>query len=207
MAQFMPFEYDYKTLTEELLFKRYCEGDIKAFDALLERLQGLAYSMILRYVKNQSLADEIFQEVFFKVCKNKDQFREAVSFKSWLVTICRNTCIDYTRKQSREFKTTSMDAGMEDEGRSLSEQIAADVPSPLDEVSCKVEDKELSELLDKLPPEQRDTFYQKVVMEMTFEEIGAAMGCSTNTAKSRYRYALAVLRGLVKRKRLLDKAS
>jgi RNA polymerase sigma-70 factor (ECF subfamily) len=203
----MQFNYDYKSLTEELLFKRYCEGDIKAFDALLERLQGLAYSMILRYVKNVSLADEIFQEVFFKVCKNKDQFREAVSFKSWLVTICRNTCIDYTRKQSREFKTTSLDGGMEDEGRSLAEQIAADAPSPLEEVSFKIEDAHVAELLDNLPAEQRDTFYQKVVMEMTFEEIGAAMGCSANTAKSRYRYALVALRSLVKRKRLLSKAA
>lgn len=203
----MNFPYDYKSLTEELLFKRYCEGDVAAFDALLERLQGLAYSMILRYVKNDALADEIFQEVFYKVCKNKDQFREAVSFKSWLVTICRNTCIDYTRKQSREFKTTSLDGGMEDEGRSLAEQIAADAPSPLEEVSFKIEDAHVAELLDNLPAEQRDTFYQKVVMEMTFEEIGAAMGCSANTAKSRYRYALVALRSLVKRKRLLSKAA
>lgn len=203
----MEFNYDYKNLTEELLFKRYCEGDIKAFDVLLERLQGLAYSMILRYIKNASLADEIFQEVFFKVCKNKDQFREAVSFKSWLVTICRNTCIDYTRKQSREFKTTSLDGGIEDESRSLAEQIAADAPSPLEEVSLKIEDAQLTEILDKLPDEQRDTFYQKVVMEMTFEEIGSAMGCSANTAKSRYRYALVALRSLVNRKRLLNKAA
>lgn len=204
----MQFKYDYKTLTEEILFKRYCEGDIEAFDVLLERLKGLAYSMILRYVKNDSLADEVFQEVFFKICKNKDQFREAVSFKSWLVTICRNTCIDLARKQGRELKTNSLDAlGSGEDERSLAEKLASDAPTPLDDASLKVENEELAELLENLPAEQRETFYQKVVMEMTFEEIGQAMACSTNTAKSRYRYALVTLRSLVKRKRLLDKAA
>lgn len=203
----MNFPYDYKSLTEELLFKRYCEGDVAAFDALLERLQGLAYSMILRYVKNDALADEIFQEVFYKVCKNKDQFREAVSFKSWLVTICRNTCIDHTRRQSRSLKTDSLDATSGEDERALSDRIASQDLGPLDETTWKIENEDLTALLDNLPDEQRDTFYQKVVMELTFEEIGEAMKCSTNTAKSRYRYALAALRGLVKRKQMLDKTA
>ncbi len=68
------------------------------------------------------------------------------------------------------------------------------------------EDQELKLLMDKLPEEQRVTVYSKVIMELTFEEIGEAMGCSENTAKSRYRYALETLRALVKRKRLLEKA-
>lgn len=203
----MEFQYDYKTLSEELLFRRYCEGDIQAFDVLLDRLKGLVYSMILRYIKDDVLADEIFQEVFFKVCKNKDQFRESISFKSWLVTITKNTCIDYTRKQSRSFKTSPLDAQIgESDEKPLSEKIASDAPTPADHLEYKIEDEELTELLDKLPMEQRETFYLKVVMELTFEEIGEAMKCSTNTAKSRHRYALDTLRGLVKRKRFFERA-
>lgn len=203
----MKFQYDYKTLSEELLFRRYCEGDIQAFDVLLERLKGLVYSMIFRYIKDEVLADEIFQEVFFKVCRNKDQFRESISFKSWLVTITKNTCIDYTRKQSRGLKTSPLDAqGGEGDERPLSERVASTAPTPADNLEYKIEDEELAELLDGLPVEQRETFYLKVVMELTFEEIGESMKCSTNTAKSRHRYALDTLRGLVKRKRLLEKA-
>lgn len=196
--------YDYNNLSNEVLFQRYCKGDAKAFDTLLERLQGLVYSLILRYFKDETIADEIFQEVFFKVCKNKDQFRESVSFKSWLVTICKNTCIDYTRKKSRQFYTTSLDNAAED-NRPLTEVVPSEDETPDEILEIQLENEELTELLDQLPIAQRETFYLKVIMEMTFEEIGKAMDCSTNTAKSRYRYALNQLRALVKRKQLLQK--
>ncbi len=189
-------------ISDETLFRRYCDGDMAAFDTLLKRMKGLVYSLILRFTHDHSLADEVFQEVFLKVCKYKDQFREAISFKAWLMTICRNTCIDYTRKVSRTLKTNSLDA-VADESRPLSEKIAGDGPSPLDVVNLKFEDSELTELLDHLPEEQRDTFYMKIVSDMTFEEIGAAMKYSANTSKSRYRYAVETLRGLVRRKELV----
>lgn len=199
-------EKDYPHLNDEILFNRYTGGDMKAFEALLQRTKGLIYSLILRYVKSHSEADELFQEVFFKVCKNKDLFRESISFKSWLVTITKNTCIDYTRKQKRSLKTETLDGDLDEDRRHLAEIIASDEMNPDENLSIQIENEELQQLLDKLSMEQRDTFYMKVVMELTFEEIGQAMECSTNTAKSRYRYALNTLRGLVKRKRVLEKA-
>ena len=197
---------DYPQLTNEILFNRYIGGDLKAFDAILARTKNLIYSLIMRYVHSRPEADEIFQEVFFKVCKNKKLFRESISFKSWLVTICRNACIDYTRKQKRSFKTESLDGNLDDGHRSLLESLPADEMTPADNLSIQLENENLSKLLDKLPAEQRDTFYLKVVMELTFEEISDSMKCSTNTAKSRYRYALEALRALVKRQSVFDKA-
>ncbi len=198
---------DYPNLTNEILFNRYIGGDTKAFDEILKRTQGLIYSLIMRYVHNASEADEIFQDVFFKVCKNKELFRESVSFKSWLVTICKNTCIDFTRKRKRAFLTDSLDGDIRDDThRPLADKIASDTRSPDENLTIQFENKEFETLLDKLPLEQRETFYLKVVMELTFEEIGNSMDCSSNTAKSRYRYALETLRGIVKRKQLFEKA-
>lgn len=203
----MVIKSSYNDLTDEVLFNRYVGGDVKAFDELLQRNKGLIYSMILRYVKKSNIADEVFQEVFLKVCKNKDLFKQAISFKSWLVTICRNTCIDYTRKQFRSLKTESFDGDPgEEERRPLSEVVASDDPDPDQVLTVQIEEAWMRDLLDQLPPDQRDTFYMKVVMEMTFEEIGTSMTCSTNTAKSRFRYALSALRSLIKRQKLLEKA-
>lgn len=203
----MDFSYDYKELSDEILFNKYQNGDVKAFEYLLNKHKGLIYSLILRSFKDPGIADEIFQEVFFKVCRNKDLFRESVSFKSWLVTICRNTCIDFARKSNRQLKTVSLDGQRDEENsRSLSEKVASEEPTPMDELNFKLENKQLNELLDNLPKEQKETFYLKIIMEMTFEEIGEATDCSVNTAKSRYRYALNSLRGLIKRKKFLDKA-
>lgn len=196
---------NYANLTEEMLFNRYIGGDVKAFDELLKRTKGLIFSLIMGYVHSRPIAEEIFQEIYLKVCKKKDLFRESVSFKAWLVTICRNTCIDHTRRQKRTLKTVAMDVH-EDEHRSLAERIPSEQVRPDEQLMVEWEDQELKGLLEKLPEEQHATFYSKVIMELTFEEIGKAMGCSANTAKSRYRYALETLRGLVKRKRLLEKA-
>ena len=190
-------------ISEEILFRRYCDGDTAAFNTLLKRLKGLVYSLILRFTHDTALADEIFQEVFLKICKNKDQFREAISFKSWLMTVCRNTCIDFTRKQGRSLKTVPLDGNGSDDDRPLADKLATTDPTPLDELSFKVEDQALNSLLDNLPIEQRETFYMKIIGDLTFEEIGSAMQCSTNTAKSRFRYALATLRGLVRRQQIL----
>lgn len=198
-------EKDYPNLTNEILFNRYIGGDVKAFDFLLGRTKNLIYSMILRYVKNKSQAEEIFQDVYLKVCKNKDQFREAISFNSWLVTICKNTCIDNSRKQNRSLRTDSLDGFEDEDKRSLAEILPSPELTAEEGLTILTEHRGLEGLLDKLPEEQRMTFYLKTVMEFTFEEIGESMKCSTNTAKSRYRYALTALRGHVKRKQLLDK--
>jgi RNA polymerase sigma-70 factor, ECF subfamily len=197
---------DYPHISNEILFNRYRGGDLKAFNELLKRMKGLIYTLIMSYVRNHAQADEIFQEVFFKVCKNKDQFRESVSFKSWLVTITKNTCIDQLRRKKHAYKMDSLDGYADDDRPALSEKIATPDPTPAENLAIQIENKELKDLLKQLPAEQSETFYLKVVMEMTFEEIGTSMDCSSNTAKSRYRYALDTLRGIVKRKKLLEKA-
>ncbi|MCP5463959.1 MAG: sigma-70 family RNA polymerase sigma factor [Deltaproteobacteria bacterium] len=193
---------DYPNLSEEVLFNRYRGGDTKAFDHLLERTQGLVYSQILRYFKKRQQADEIFQEVFFKVCRNKDQFRESVSFKSWLVTIARNTCIDHLRKKQRTPFIESLD-NPEDDQRSLSETLPDAQLAPDEIANLKLEDSQVAALLQQLPEEQSETFFMKVMQDLTFEEIGQAMNCSANTAKSRYRYAVSSLQALVKRREFL----
>ncbi len=205
----MTLSYDYKELSGEVLFGLYGKGDIAAFEELLQRHQKLIFSLIFRYVRNASHADEIFQDVFLKICKNKDQFREAVSFKSWLVTIARNTCIDFIRRHKKEIGSVPFDGKPENsENRPLSERLAKENElTPLDQVTHRFEDEHLNELLENLPSEQKETFVMKVVMDMTFEEIAASMRVSVNTAKSRHRYALKTLRSLVKRERFLERAT
>lgn len=205
----MGFNYDYKELSSEVLFGRYAKGDILAFDALLARHQKLIFSLIMRYVRNPAHADEIFQEVFYKICKNKDQFRESVSFKSWLATIAKNTSIDFLRRQKKELGVLPLDdQRLEAEGRPLSDRLSnEDDLSPLETVIHRFEDTELNTLLDELPVEQKETFVLKVVMDMTFEEIAVSMKISVNTAKSRHRYALKALRGLVKRQQLMQRVA
>lgn len=183
--------------TDEVLFSRFQRGDQRAFDLLLKRYQVPIFSLILKSVRNRAQAEDIFQDVFFKVIEKRDQFRETVSFRAWLYTICRNTCIDTARKHKR---TPYVESIFKNEERPLEINIVGHEESPDTAASGAELDSFLSEAMEVLPPEQQETFYLKVKGELTFEEIGETMKCSVNTAKSRMRYALERLREIFKKR-------
>ncbi len=145
-------------------------------------------------VKSQAHAEDIFQETFFKVVERREQFRSDVSFKAWLFTIARTTTIDALRKKKR----TPED--LDDEGQI--EGISVETNAHENVVEGELGSL-LTEALKKLPPEQRETFVLRVKSELTFEEIGEVMVCSTNTVKSRMRYAMDTLGDYFRKKGLL----
>lgn len=187
----------FEALTDEMLFARFKRGDQEAFDVLLKRYQAPIFSLVLKSTRNRAEAEDLFQEVFFKVVERRDQFRESVSFKAWLYTVSRNTCIDAARKQKRRPATSSI---FVDEEKPLEIRLASKNENPLDAAAGLELNTFLNEAVQVLPPEQRETFYLKVTGELTFEEIGEAMNCSVNTAKSRMRYALERLREVFKKR-------
>lgn len=182
---------DFESMTDETLFNRFKGGDQRAFEVLLARYQGRLFSMIYKSVNNRAAAEDMFQDVFFKIIERRDQFRDAVSFKAWAYTICRNTCIDGSRKRKR---TPKEDSIFVDEEKPLEIRLESRGISQYDATSGAEHEKFVADALKGVPGEQRETFYYKVRGELTFEEIGAVMQCSVNTAKSRMRYVLGHLR-------------
>ncbi len=193
-------EDPFVSLTDEILFARFKNGDHPAFDALLARHQGLVFSFILKSVHDRPRAEDLFQEVFAKVIEKRDQFQPTVSFKAWLMTVCRNTVIDSVRYHKRRPQGDSL---YEHEDRPLELKVAVDAPLPDQQVGDSEMNSLLNAVLNELPAEQKETFYLKVYEDLTFEEIGEVMKCSTNTAKSRMRYALETLRGILRKRKIL----
>lgn len=189
------------TLTDEILFARFQRGDASAFDIILSRYRASVFHMILRSVYNRQRAEEVFQECFKKIIEGRDNFKPTVSFKAWLFTIVRNTCIDEARKRHRQPGIDSIYADGDDQP--LENKLSDDRLRADEEFSGAELKRSLDLALQKVPEEQRQTFYLRVVEELTFEEIGESMSCSTNTAKSRMRYALEQLRDLLKKRKVI----
>ncbi len=188
-------------LKDEVLFDLYRKGDTQAFDILLKRHKASLFGMIMRSVRNTEKAEDIFQEVFFKIVEKRDQFRDAVSFKAWIFTICRTTCIDAARKVARTPRHESIHG--DDESPGHENRLKAKEPNALDVVSDLSSQGFYEKILEELPSEQKETFEFKVYDDLTFEEIGTLMNCSPNTAKSRMRYALDYLRDVFNKRGLL----
>jgi RNA polymerase sigma-70 factor (ECF subfamily) len=185
-------------MTDEALMAAYQKGDVGAFSELVARHEKPLWNFLRRFVHNGAAAEDLLQEVFLRVVRSAGEWQASAKFSTWLYTIARNLCTDHARRMSFR-KATSLDGPArtgDDEG---SGPRRIDGVAGLDrggEVAAQ--NREIAARIDQaiatLPPEQREVFLMREVMEMPFAEIAAAVGSSEPTVKSRMRYALERLR-------------
>ena len=178
-------------LTDDMLVARYQGGDDKAFDELLVRYQGKLYNYILFAVRNQELAEDLFQETFVKAIVTIQQGRYTADgrFGAWITRIAHNLVIDSFRTERNE-NTISND------------ECEVDLLNNVDLCDDNVEmqmvnDQTLTDvrrLVDALPHNQREVVYMRYYQDLSFKEIAEITGVSINTALGRMRYALLGMR-------------
>lgn len=182
-------------LTDEALVASYAEGSNEAFDVLLNRYQSKVFSYIFHIVKNQDVADDIFQETFVKIIMTIKQGRyvETGKFSAWVTRIARNLVIDYFRQEKSE-NLISIDNDDVDilNRRDLSDSTIED--NMVQTQICN----DIRRLIHSLPDTQRNVIEMRFYQNMSFKEIADATNVSINTALGRMRYALMHIRKLAK---------
>ncbi len=186
-------------LTDEMLVKLYAEGDNNAFDVLLERHEEKIFSYIFFIVRNQDVANDIFQETFMKAVVTIQQGRyvENGKFQAWITRIAHNLIIDYFRQTRNENCVSNEDVDYDlfndiklaeatVESRMVREQVLEDVKL----------------LVEHLPQNQKEVVFMRYYQELSFKEIAEITGVSINTALGRMRYALLNLRKMAVKKEL-----
>ena len=91
------------TFSDQQLVSNYLEGNVSALETLVKRHKDRIYTFIISKVRNQELAEDIFQDVFFKVIKSlqKGKYNEEGKFLPWVMRIAHNLVIDHFRKAKR----------------------------------------------------------------------------------------------------------
>src|ERR671911_667658 len=82
------------------LITRAAAGDGAAFQALVERHRSMVYRVAYQFAGNHYDAEDIAQEVFIKVYRSLDKFRQDAQLSSWMYRIVMNACIDHRRRQA-----------------------------------------------------------------------------------------------------------
>ena len=183
--------------TDDMLVARYSEGDNKAFDELMARYQSKIYNYILFTVRNQEVAEDLFQETFMKAIVTIQQGRYTADgrFGAWITRIAHNLVIDAFRTERSE-NTISND---ECEVDLLNDADLCD-----DNVEMQmVNDQTLADvqrLVNALPANQREVVYMRYYQDLSFKEIAEITGVSINTALGRIRYALLNMRRMAEEK-------
>ena len=119
------------------LVTRAAAGDPTAFQTLVERHRSMVYRVAYQFAGNHHDAEDIAQEVFIKVYRSLDRFRQDAQLTSWLYRIAMNACIDFRRRQS---PATSAPFGEEAERQLLNtpeeRPDRRTVPTPASSVRC-----------------------------------------------------------------------
>lgn len=187
-------------LTDDQLAERYIGGDNKAFDELLKRSQDKVYNYILCLVKDESLADDLFQDTFVKVINKLQlgQYTYNGKFLAWVNRIAHNLIMDYFRheKSSKILDTeTDIDITAYRGSSAIRESVESDIVH-----SQMLE--EAKKMLNFLPEAQREVVIMRYFHELSFKEIADVTDVSINTALGRMRYAVLNMRRMARHQNL-----
>lgn len=182
------------------LVKQFKKGNGQAIEVLINRHKDRIYTYILFVVKNESLAEDIFQETFIKVINSlkRGKYNEQGVFVSWVIRIGHNLVIDYFRK-NKKMPTISNDENEEIDIFN-SQDFAEDTIE--DEIIQDQIAEKVRNLIDELPEEQRQVVLLRHFGNLSFKEIAQQTGVSINTALGRMRYALINMRKVIEEKDL-----
>ncbi len=185
-----------KTMSDEELALAYIDGNNRAFDELLTRNQEKIFTYIMYVVKDEDLANDLFQETFLKVITKlqNHQYADSGKFVWWLTRIAHNVIIDYYRAQKSD---KVVDAPRENDLSNLRSDNVMD-GNRENELSNAQVLKDVKRLMDALPEAQRDVVYMRFYQELSFKEIAKLTNVSINTSLGRMRYALINLRRLTR---------
>ena len=182
-----------EVIADEDLMLRYAAGEAAAFDALYQRHKGGVYRYLLRQLRDQSLAEELFQDIWLNLINARGRYRVQAKFTTYLYTLARNRLMDHYRRQ-KGVVTITFDAPDDEEGRGLPEPAAAEAEQPEQRLLAREQLARLIVLVESLPMAQREAFLLHEEGGLKIDEIAEATGVNRETAKSRLRYAIAKLK-------------
>lgn len=183
-----------ESMTDEELALSYINGNNRAFDELLSRSQDKIFNYIMYVVKDEDLANDLFQETYLKVITKMQngRYTDTGKFFWWLTRVAHNVIIDYYRalKSSRIVEPTK-----DNDLSNLNSNSVMDVSRESEMANAQVL-RDVKKLMEALPEQQREVVFMRYYQELSFKEIAKITGVSINTSLGRMRYALINLRKL-----------
>ena len=179
------------TENEPDLIRRAQADDANAFCSLAERYARRIYLLAFHYCRNAQDAEDLSQEVWLKAFQALAGFRAESSFYTWLRRITINAFLNHQRSSS--FRQQGQTTVVELVEADCDTMFASHAASP-ETVYNKVLFESVMNALAELTPSQRLMFLLRHYEGMSYDEIGAAMNCSSGTVKKGVSRAIAKLR-------------
>ena len=168
--------------SDEELMELFQGGAVAAFDILVDRYAGRLSAYLYRFV-GDAYREDLLQETFMRVYRNRHSYRRIAKFSTWLYTIAGNLARSEYRRRVRH-RTSSLQAV--DQGDETYElEVPDEAPAPDADTDDAMIYAQLQEALDRLPPEFREVVVLRDVQQLSYDEIADITGLPMGTVKSR----------------------
>jgi RNA polymerase sigma factor (sigma-70 family) len=188
----------FQQLNDQQLILLYKSGKEEALSELIYRHKEKLFTSIVLLVKDQHLAEDIFQDTFIKVIDTirTNRYTEKGKFLPWAIRIAHNLCVDHFRKVKRTptIKTS--------EDKDIFNILKFSDSCAEEKLIMRQSYSRVQQMLDMLPDEQREVIILRHYAELSFKEIADLTNVSINTALGRMRYGLINLRKMVTEKQI-----
>jgi RNA polymerase sigma-70 factor (ECF subfamily) len=188
-----------KVITDYELVTRFVKGDQSCFETLILRHKNKVFAYISLYIRDQALAEDIFQDTFLKVIQSVKcgKYADNGKFLSWVMRIAHNLIIDHFRRL-KQMNTISNDNYESDifNSKQFAEENVEDI------MVKKQIHQDIRKMISHLPDDQREVVILRHYAGLSFKEIADTTNVSINTALGRMRYALINMRKLMEENKI-----
>jgi RNA polymerase sigma-70 factor (ECF subfamily) len=170
-------------VTDNELMEQVRDGRVERLAVLFERHHVRLYNFLLRLTGNQSVSEDLVQEVFCRILKYRATYRGTSKFPLWMYQIARNTHIDYLRKRKEELPLDEQ----------WDEAPSRDL-SPSESVEQAYDIALVQEALSRLPLKKREILILSRFQNLKYREIAELLDCHIGTVKAHVHRAIKDLR-------------
>lgn len=174
-------------LPDEDLARRAAEGHTEDFEELLQRYRTRIYRLCYRMAGNAEDAEDWAQECFVRCYRQLGSYKTAMPFAPWFLRVASNTCINLAK--SRNVRWGRLNTEMKEE-----DKLEAPHSDPMQIALSGEETERIRCAVAALPPPLRQAISLRILEELSFKELASALGVPLQTAASRVRRAMAMVR-------------
>ncbi|MCE5341827.1 MAG: sigma-70 family RNA polymerase sigma factor [Planctomycetaceae bacterium] len=185
-------EHNNNSVDEQELLRRYISGDKDAFQEIVKRYKDPLYAFLRRFLNQQQLVEETFQETFLQLYRSRHTFEKDKPLRPWLFTIAANKARDALRKQQRH-DTVSIGA-MSDSADLSVDDVVNSLTSyeitPYDEAAKTEQAENVRKIISEMPENLREILILSYFEQFSYKQMADILSIPIGTVKSRLHTAI-----------------
>jgi len=180
--------------TDEELIKKFQDGDLYAYDLIVRRYKDQLLNFAYRFLGNLEESEDVVQETFLRLYKNRNAYKQIAKFSTWIYTIAGNLAKTELRKRKRRKLVSISELGFEEKEYEI-QDLKADTERQTDSI---LKEKIIRNAIESLPFRFKQVIILRDIQELSYEDISSILRIPLGTVKSRVNRARLKLQLLLK---------